>query len=61
MVSIPNNATNPTGDIGIVTNGLVANCAYTLFVELRKDNAMYQRGQFNDAAAFNYKPYGVTP
>ena len=61
MVSIPNNATNPTGDIGIVTVGLVANCAYTLFIELRKDNAMYQRGQFNDPAAFNYKPYGVAP
>ena len=22
---------------------------------------MYQRGQFNDPSAFNYRPYGVTP
>jgi hypothetical protein len=61
MVSIRNNAPNATGDIGVTTFGLVANCAYTLFVELRKDNAYYQRGQFNDPAAFNYKPYGLTP
>ena len=62
MVSIKNNAVGPTGDIGIATVGLVANCAYTLFVELRKDNQYYQRGQFNDPAAFNYAPpYGVTP
>jgi len=61
MVSIRNNAVNPTGDIGVQTFGLTANCAYTLFVELRKDNQYYQRGQFNDPAAFNYKPYGLTP
>ena len=61
MVSITNNAPGKTGDIGVQTFGLVANCAYTLFIELRKDNAYYQRGQFNDPAAFNYKPYGITP
>jgi len=61
MVSIKNNAPNPTGDIGVTTFGLVANSAYTLFIELRKDNQYYQRGQFNDPAAFNYPPYGVTP
>lgn len=61
VVSLKNNAPNPTGDIGVFTYGLVANCAYTLFIELRKDNAMYQRGQFNDPAAFNYTPYGLTP
>ena len=61
MVTIRNNAPNPTGDIGVTSFGLGANCAYTLFVELRKDNQYYQRGQFNDPAAFNYKPYGVTP
>jgi hypothetical protein len=51
------------GDIGIQTTGGVANAAYTLIITLRKNNAMYQRGQFNDPAAFNYKPagYGVTP
>ena len=61
VVSLKNNAPNPTGDIGVFTYGLGANCAYTLFVEVRKDNAMYQRGQFQDPAAFNYRPYGVTP
>ena len=61
LVSLKNNAPNPTGDIGITTFGLVANCAYTLFIELRKDNAHYQRGQFNDPAAFNYGVYKSTP
>ena len=61
VVSLKNNAPNPTGDIGVYTYGLGANCAYTLFIELRKDNQYSQRGQFNDPAAFNYKPYGVTP
>jgi len=61
MVSIYNNAPGKTGDIGVQTFGLSANCAYTLFIELRKDNAMYQRGQFNDPAAFNYGAYKVTP
>jgi hypothetical protein len=61
MVSIQNNAVGATGDIGVQSFGLTANCAYTLFIELRKDNAYYQRGQFNDSSAFNYKPYGVTP
>ena len=61
LPAIYNNAVGGNGDIGIQTFGLVANCAYTLFVEIRKDNAYYQRGQFNDPAAFNYKPYGVTP
>jgi len=61
MVSIPNNAVGATGDIGVQTIGLVANCAYTLIIELRKQNEYYQRGQFNDPAAFNYRPYNVTP
>ena len=61
LVSLKNNANNATGDIGVVTYGLTANCAYTLFLELRKDNAYYQRGQFNDPAAFNYGNYKVTP
>jgi hypothetical protein len=49
------------GDIGIATLGATANSSYTLIIAVRKNNAMYQRGQFNDPAAFNYKPYGVTP
>jgi hypothetical protein len=62
--TIPNNTANTTnskGDIGIVTRGMAANDSYTIVIELRKDNAHYQRGQFNDPAAFNYPPYGVRP
>jgi len=61
MVSIKNNGVSPTGDIGIQTIGLVANSAYTLFIEIRKDNAMYDRGQFRDPAAFAYGSYKLTP
>ena len=63
MVSIYNNAPNATGDIGVRTFGMgaIANTAYTLFVELRKDNSTYQRGQFNDPAAFNAPPYSLRP
>ena len=62
--TIPNNAAGTpgcTGDIGIVTRGMAANDSYTMVVELRKDNAYYQRGQFNDPQAFNYPPYTITP
>ena len=62
--TIPNNAAGTSGckgDIGIVTRGMAANDSYTMVIELRKDNAHYQRGQFNDPAAFNYPPYGVRP
>jgi hypothetical protein len=62
--TIPNNtqgASGSVGDIGIVTRGMAANDSYTIVLELRKDNAHYQRGQFNDPAAFNYTPYGLTP
>jgi len=63
-VTIPNNAAGTAGckgDIGIVTRGMVANSSYTIIIELRKNNADYQRGQFNDPAAFNYPPYDLTP
>jgi len=49
------------GDLGVVTTGATSNSAYTLIIALRKNNQMYSRGQFQDPAAFNYKPYGVTP
>lgn len=49
------------GDIGITTLGAVANAAYTLIISVRKNNQMYQRGQFNDPAAFNYGSYGLKP
>ena len=58
-VTIPNAAkdtANCKGDILVTTRGMVANDSYTLIMELRKDNAHYQRGQFNDPAAFNYGP-----
>ena len=49
------------GDLGINTRGMTANTSYTIILEVRKDNADYQRGQFNDPAAFNYGPYSLTP
>jgi hypothetical protein len=63
MVAITNNAPGATGDIGVRTFGIgaVANTAYTLFLEIRKQNEYYQRGQFNDPAAFNFGPYKLTP
>ena len=62
--TIPNNAKGTAGcngNIGIVTRGMAANDSYTMVMELRKDNAHYQRGQFNDPAAFNYSPYNLRP
>jgi hypothetical protein len=61
LPSIPNNAAGANGHIGIATSGAAANSSYSIIIELRKDNAMYQRGQFNDPSAFNYGSYGVTP
>ena len=63
-MSIPNLAKGTAGckgDIGIKTTGAIANCTYTIIMELRKENEYYQRGQFNDPAAFNYAPYNLTP
>ena len=51
---------NNNGDIAIRTRGQQANASYTIVIELRKDNAHYQRGQFNDPAAFNYGDYSRT-
>lgn len=63
-VTIPNNAKGTAGcngDILTITRGMVANDSYTIVAEFRKENEYYQRGQFNDPAAFNYDPYGPTP
>lgn len=60
-VTITNNAkgtANCNGDILVTTRGMVANDSYTIVAEFRKENEYYQRGQFNDPAAFNYPPYG---
>lgn len=50
-----------TGDIGVRTRGMAANNSYTIMIELRKQNEYYQRGQFNDPAAFNYGAYSLKP
>ena len=52
---------NNNGDIAICTRGQTANASYTIVLEIRKENEYYQRGQFNDPAAFNYGPYALTP
>jgi hypothetical protein len=57
----PTVTANNNGDIAITTRGQTANNSYTIILELRKDNSHYQRGQFNDPAAFNYPPYGLRP
>ena len=57
----PTVTANNNGDIAICTRGQQANASYTIILELRKDNAHYQRGQFNDPAAFNYPPFNLKP
>lgn len=52
---------NNNGDIAIRSRGQLANASYTIVMELRKENEYYQRGQFNDPAAFNFGDYGVRP
>jgi hypothetical protein len=68
LPSILNNSGNTAianssgnGDIGVYTYGASSNSAYTLILSFRKNNAMYQRGQFNDPAAFNFGQYGLRP
>lgn len=63
-ITIPNSAkgtANCKGDIGLTTRGMIANSSYTIIIEVRKENEYYQRGQFNDPAAFNYGQYGLKP
>ena len=58
----PTVGANNNGDIAVCTRGQTANASYTIILELRKDNAHYQRGQFNDPAAFNYgEDYSLRP
>jgi hypothetical protein len=61
LPSIINNASGPTGDIGVYTSGASSNCSYTLIVTVRKNNAMFQRGQLSDPAAFNAGIYSLKP
>lgn len=58
---ISNNAVGPTGNIVLKSVGTTANAAYTVIIELHKNGQYYSAGQFQDPAAFNYPPYGVTP
>jgi len=58
---ITNNAVGPTGNVLIKTVGTVANAAYTLIIELHKDNRFYNAGWNNDPAAFNYGEYSIKP
>ena len=58
---IGNNSVGPTGNVTIRTIGTTANAAYTVIIELHKNGQYYSAGQFQDPAAFNYPPYGVTP
>lgn len=58
---ITNNATGPTGNLLIKTVGTTANAAYTIIIELHKDNRFYDAGWGRDPAAFNYGPYAVKP
>ena len=61
LPTITNNAVGPTGNLVIKTVGTTTNAAYTLIIELHKNGQYYSGGQFQDPAAFNYPPYGVTP
>lgn len=56
-----NGSIGGNGNMGISTVGAVANTSYTFIIEFRKNNQMYQRGQYNDPAAFNASPYNITP
>jgi hypothetical protein len=59
--SISNNAVGPTGNVTITTVGTTANAAYTILIELHKNNKYYDRGQLTDPAAFNYGAYALAP
>jgi len=62
--TIPNNAEGTAGcngNIGVSTKGMAANGAYTIILDIRKHNEYYQRGQFNDPAAFNFGSYSIRP
>ena len=61
LPSITNNAVGPTGNVTIKSVGTTTNASYTVIIELHKNGQFYSAGQFQDPAAFNYPPYGVTP
>jgi len=53
--TIPNNETNPTGDILFTVNNNKNFDSFTLFIDLKKDNNDYDAGQTADPYAFNRK------
>jgi hypothetical protein len=61
LPAISNDSTGPTGNVTIKSVGTTTNAAYTVIIELHKNGQFYSGGQFQDPAAFNYPPYGVTP
>jgi hypothetical protein len=61
LPAITNNATGPTGNVILKTVGTTANAAYTLIIELHKDNRFFDAGWGRDPAAFNYGEYSITP
>jgi len=61
LPAITNNAVGPTGNVTLKSVGTTTNAAYTVIIELHKNGQFYSAGQFQDPAAFNYPPYGVTP
>lgn len=52
-IGVPSNITS-NGDILISTVGVAAGDAFTLFIDLKKDNRDFSAGQHRDPAAFNY-------
>lgn len=54
--TISTTGANATGNILITTVGTTTNDAYTLFIDLRKDNRDYDAGQTADPVAFNQGP-----
>lgn len=48
-----NNATNPSGNVGLSTAGMGANSAFTVVVDLRKNTAHYDPGSALDPEMYN--------
>lgn len=55
VITNPNSTSdaNNTGDILLSNPGFAANSAYTIFLDLKKDNKYYSAGQHADPTAFN--------
>ena len=49
---LQNNATNPSGNIGLSTTGMTTNSAFTVILDLRKNTAHYDPGSALDPDAY---------